>query len=126
MHSSSPNTSGRRRYGYTMRYMTTDVNFTRNGSRGAATPSTCCAAEILAGNDYGEPGRVFEPGKAKLDGSLSQSHASRQRRLRPAGRDGAVHGVFAQLVVRSQLLRVSLTLGTDRGCPGRAGPYRHC
>ena len=40
MHSSSPNTSGRRRCGYTMRYMPTDVKFDPTGRNAAGTPST--------------------------------------------------------------------------------------
>ena len=67
MHSSSPNTSGHRRCGYTMRYMPTDVKFNPTRQRGRHTVYLLRGKD-LAGNDYGEPGRVFEPGKLRWMG----------------------------------------------------------
>ena len=67
MHSSSPNTSGRRRCGYTMRYMPTDVKFDPGPQRGRHA-IYLLRGKDLAGNDYGDPGRVFEPGRLRWTG----------------------------------------------------------
>ena len=67
MHSSSPNTSGRRRCGYTMRYMTTDVKFNPERQRGRHAIYLLRGRD-LAGNDYAEPGRVYEPGRLRWMG----------------------------------------------------------
>ena len=67
MHSSSPNTSGRRRCGYTMRYMPADVKFDPGPQRGRHA-IYLVRGKDLAGNDYADPGRVFEPGRLRWMG----------------------------------------------------------
>ena len=68
MHSSSPNTSGRRRCGYTMRYMPADVKFDPGRANAARHAIYLVRGRDLAGNDYAEPGRVFEPGRLRWMG----------------------------------------------------------
>ena len=67
MHSSSPNTSGSRRCGYTMRYMPTDVKF--NPERQQRKHAIYLVrGRDLAGNRYADPGQVFEPGRLRWTG----------------------------------------------------------
>lgn len=67
MHGSRPNTSGRRRCGFTMRYMPTDVKWDPRPQRGRHAIYLVRGRD-LAGNDYADPAHVFEPGKLRWMG----------------------------------------------------------
>jgi ectoine hydroxylase-related dioxygenase (phytanoyl-CoA dioxygenase family) len=67
IHGSNPNTSDRRRCGYTMRYMPADVkhNVDEQGGQHAVY---LARGENLAGNELGDPTKLFEPGQDRWRG----------------------------------------------------------
>jgi chlorinating enzyme len=68
MHGSSPNTSGKRRCGYTMRYMPSDVrHYPERQQSGHAV--YLLRGRDLAGNTYADPEKVFEPGMLRWKGA---------------------------------------------------------
>jgi ectoine hydroxylase-related dioxygenase (phytanoyl-CoA dioxygenase family) len=61
IHGSNPNTSDRRRCGYTMRYMSTGVRFYEDARR-MKHQIYLARGRDLAGNQYGDPTRRWEEG----------------------------------------------------------------
>ena len=67
IHGSNPNTSDRRRCGYTMRYMPADVKHNIDG-QGDQHAVYFARGENLAGNELGDPKKIFEPGQDRWRG----------------------------------------------------------
>lgn len=70
IHGSNPNTSDRRRCGYTMRYMPSDVKHNAE-EQGGQHAIYLARGKDLAGNDYGDPTKVFEPGMHRWRGGAA-------------------------------------------------------